>query len=173
MISLLVTGLFLTGCSSLFGGPQTTTTPNEAPPSNSAPPATTPTESEGKTPPVTAGTPTFPGDMQALEGALSEPSPLTYKLIPVDTPKGTDLNAYLDFYIEQNGSPGKNEVWLLIFPNDGHNMRFVMGALLFEKKVTVEQMLDLARNHYFPKARTGDPAAGLADLIRSVNQIVK
>ncbi len=176
MMTLLVMSLFMAGCSTLFDSRtprvvETVKVPTTQPGQPAAP--VTPAPAPDPKTPAVPSTPTFPGDMQALEAALAEPSPLTYKIMSIDTPKGTDLDAYLDLYLEQKGSPSRNEIWLLIFPNDNHNIRFVMGALLFEKKVSVQRMLEVVRGDYLPQARTGDPATGLATLIRSVNQSVK
>lgn len=116
----------------------------------------------------------MPGDMAALRAALGEGTALNYRIIVTDAPKGVDKTQYLDEMLAAKGwYPGKNELLLLVFPKDNFDIRFAMGALLFEKKVSVQAMLDLVRDNYFPKARTGDPATGLADLVRAVNQQVK
>lgn len=129
-------------------------------------------DQENNAPSITL--PELAGDMPGLQGALMEPSPLTYKIAVAEAPKGADKTAYLDQMLAaQKGYPGKNEILLLIFPQDNNDIRFAMGAFLFEKKVSVESMLQMVRSHYFPKARVGDPAGGLADLVRAVNQAVK
>lgn len=117
--------------------------------------------------------PTLPGDVAALKAALGEQTPLHYKIVVADTPGGSDKTAYLDLMLGDKGYPGNNELLLVIFPNDNHDIRFAMGAFLFEKKVSVESMLAMVRSHYLPRASTGDPSGGLADLIRAINQQVK
>lgn len=126
------------------------------------------------TPALAPGLPEIAGEMAILRAAMGEPSPLTYKISIADAPKGADKNAYLDQMLaSMGGYPGKNEVLLLLFPEDNYDIRFAMGSFLFEKKVSVESMLNMVRSHYLTKARTGDPAGGLADLIRAANQQVK
>lgn len=117
--------------------------------------------------------PQIAGDMAALKAALGESTPIRYRIAAATAPRGADKTAYLEEMLGEKGYPGKNEVLLLVFPQDHYDIRFAMGALLFEKKLSVQSMLDLVRSHYFPKARAGDPAGGLADLIRAVNSQVK
>lgn len=119
------------------------------------------------------GLPHMTGDLAALQAALGEPTVLTYRIVMADAPKGVDKTAYLDLMLGQDGSPGNNELLLVLFPAENHDIRFAMGPMFFEKKITVQAMLDLVRAHYLPKARAEDPATGLADLIRAVNQLVK
>ncbi|MFZ5823635.1 MAG: TPM domain-containing protein [Bacillota bacterium] len=145
-------------------GQQTGSNPAGGQSGSNQPPSTTPTA---------PALPKVAGDMAALEAAYAQPSPLTYKIAIADAPKGADKTAYLDEMLGDKGYPDKNQVLLLIFPEDNNDIRFAMGALLFEKKVSVESMLNMVRTHYLPKARQGDPAGGLADLIRAVNQQVK
>lgn len=182
----LVVGLaiFLTGCGSKqpatgdtgsTGGKGEQTAPVTSGKQNSTSPAS---EQGGSTQP-SSSTPTDPalpeiaGGMAALQAAYAEPSPLTYRIAIADAPQGADKTAYLDEMLGDKGYPGKNEVLLLVFPEDNYDIRFAMGALLFEKKVSVQSMLDMVRNQYLTKARQGDPAGGLADLIRAVNKQVK
>ncbi|MFZ5815639.1 MAG: hypothetical protein ACOY93_10115 [Bacillota bacterium] len=166
--------MLITGCSSSRSTQAvepvvTRETPTIAPaekPSHSTPAA-------GSTAEEASELPQLPGDMAALKAALAEASPITYRIEVANVPRGVDKTAHLDAMLGSQGYPGKNEVLLLIFPADNHDIRFAMGALLFEKKISVESMLGMVRQHYFTKVRSGDPAGGLADLIRAVNQAVK
>lgn len=118
--------------------------------------------------------PNLQGDMDALRAALGEPTEVTYSIILAnDAPQGSDRTQYLDGWLDEKGYPEKTEVLLFIFPHDNHDIRFAMGSLLFEKKVSLGSMLSLVRTEYLTKAQKHDPAGGLADLIRAINEQIK
>lgn len=118
----------------------------------------------------TAQAPKLPGDMESLQAALAEPTPVTYSISVVHLPEGMNKDDYLDQMLEAKGYPGSNEILLMVFPGDNYNIRFVLGSMLFEKKISLESMLRMVQSQYLGKSRAGDPAGGLADLIRAVNQ---
>lgn len=117
--------------------------------------------------------PELPGNMADLRAAFGEPTPVTYTVVLAKAPRGTDMTKYLDRELDKRGYPASSEIVLVIFPENNHDVRFAMGALLFEKKISLQSMLETVRNQYLDKARSGDPAGGLADLIRTVNQLVQ
>lgn len=140
-----------------------------------SPPAAEPAE-PAPAPPgesQTAKAPKLPGDMESLRTALAEPTPVTYSISVVHLPEGMEKDDYLDQLLEARGYPGSNEILLMIFPSDNYNIRFVLGSMLFEKKISLESMLRMVQTQYLPKSRAGDPAGGLADLIRAVNEQVR
>lgn len=100
-------------------------------------------------------------------------SPITYSIVVANVPKGTDINRYLDQMLDDRGYPAMDEVLLVIFPNDNYNIRFAMGGMLFDKKISLQAMLEMVQNQYLTKARNGDPSRGLADLIIAINQQVE
>lgn len=167
--------ILLTACSGKPAADPTTPPASRGEPTAPAPttePKPTPPPSTPEPAPAQA-LPEIPGDLAALQAALAESSPLTYRIAMADAPQGADKTKFLDEMLGTKGYPGKNEVLLLVFPKDNFDIRFAMGALLFEKKVSVQAMLDMVRQNYLTKARIGDPAGGLADLVRAVNSKVK
>jgi len=127
-------------------------------------------------PPVAApaqastGAASLPGDQAALKAALGAVSGVKYEIITVDTAGGKDKNDYLDAALAPKGWPEKSMLVLMIFTGENHDIRFAMGADFNQKKVSVDEMLVLVRNQYLTKAKDGNAAGGLADLIQAVNQ---
>lgn len=118
--------------------------------------------------------PDLPGDIEALKEALRAQSPVTYTIVIAhDAPREMDKTAYLDQMLEAQGYPGNNEILLVLFPADNYNIRFAMGVLVFDRRITLQQMLELVQNQYLPLSRQGDPAGGLAALINAINAQVK
>lgn len=173
---LLGLAIMLTGCGASDKTASRTTEPSATTPAKPVGAAVT----QPNTPPA-AGQPTAPatelpaiaGDLSVLQAALGEATSIRFTIHLAVTPQGADKNAYLDAMLGEKGYPAKNELVLVVFPQDNNDIRFAMGSLFFEKKVSVEAMVDLVRSHYLPKARTGDAAGGLADLIRAVSQRLK
>lgn len=154
-LALLVLAISLAGCGAeeKQAAPvhvPSTSTPSAPAPSNGAP---------GE----------IPGDTAALKAALAEKSNVHYEIVLVDDTGGRDKDAYLDWLIAEKKWPEKSSLVLVVYAKDNYDLRFAMGADFFEKKVTVDEMLALIRSSYFPKGSKGDPAGGLADLIRAVN----
>ncbi|MDF2630131.1 MAG: hypothetical protein K0R39_3962 [Symbiobacteriaceae bacterium] len=156
---LLLMAVSLAGCGSKTAKPA----PVQAP-STSAPP----TSSNGSTPGKAPGT--IPGDQAALQAALAEKSAVRYEIVVADDTGGRDQDAYLDWLTAQKKWPEASSLVLVVYAKENYDLRFAMGATFFEKKVTVDEMLTLMRSSYFPKGSKGDPAGGLAELIRAVNQ---
>lgn len=111
----------------------------------------------------------LPGDSEALEQALQAESPVNYKVLVIDGTEGEDRTDYLDRVAESWGEPARDTLLLVIYAEGNHDMRFYMGALFREQNVSVDEMLQVVRTHYLTKARVGDAAGGLADLIAVVN----
>jgi len=177
---ILATALLMSGCG-------TAQNPQPTPPPQTEPqpaPAPTPSE-EPKTPTSPADPPEapaepdpevfdIPGDTEALKEALRVKSPVTYTIVIAhDAPREMDKTEYLDQMLAEQGYPGKNEILLVLFPADNYNIRFAMGALVFDRKITLQQMLELVQNQYLPRSRQGDPAGGLAALVSAINEQVK
>lgn len=114
--------------------------------------------------------PALPGDTVALQAALAEKSAIQYEIVLVDDTGGKDKDTYFDAMLAEKNWPEQSGLVLAIFTKDNHDYRFALGAAFHEKKVDFTEILTLARNHYQPKAREGDPAAGAAALIKAVNQ---
>lgn len=134
---------------------------------------TTPVQAPSTSTPSMPGgvkAPDLPGDQAALKAALAEKSPVRYEIVVVEDTGGKDLNAYLDSLLEEKKWPEKSVLVLAVFAKDNYDLRFAMGADFFEKKVSVDEMLALSKSTYFPKAREKDPSAGLAALVKAVNQ---
>lgn len=170
----LSAALILAGCGS-------GATPEPTPPQQSEPQPTPKTPQEPDTPSPSDAPekpeepdlqiPELPGDMEALREALRAPSPITYTIVIAhDAPREMDKTAYLDQMLAEKGYPGKNEILLVLFPADNYNIRFAMGALVFDRKITLPQMLELVQTQYLTRSRQGDPAGGLAALINAINQ---
>lgn len=109
------------------------------------------------------------GDMKALEKTLNESAPIRYRILVVNETEGEDPSAYLERVAAQWGEPKADSLLLVLFANDNWNLRFYMGSKLSAAGVTVDEMLALVRDHYFPRSRKGDPSGGLTDLVRAVN----
>lgn len=178
-LTCLITGvmaLLITGCSS---------SPTAGPVSQPAPPpaqpaAIAPAQPAATAPVATAPAPAVPGldavaGVKGNEGALAqvlaEPSAVTYRLNVQPGNVTRDKTEILDEILAQKQLPGQNDLVLVVFTGDG-DIRFAMGALFTQKKVTVDEMLQLVRSHYLIESRKGDQAQGLANLIRAVNQRV-
>ena len=102
--------------------------------------------------------------------ALSEASPVAYRVIVVGAIGGTDKTKYLDQVVAEHGKLAANEMILVVFAQDGYDIRFEMGSLFRQKGVTVDEALGLVRSQYQVKARAGEPENGLAALIRAINK---
>lgn len=112
----------------------------------------------------------LPGDQNAWKAALNAPSPVKYRVLVIDDTDGEDRTAYLDRMAEKWGLPAADELYLVLFTKANYDLRFYMGANFRAKGVTVDEMLSLARTHYFTKSQKGDVTGGLADLVTAVNQ---
>lgn len=176
---VLSAALLVSGCGSAQqpapDPPPTQTEPQPSPP---PPPTDNPNPPTAETPPETPGgnepeVPDLPGDKEALRTALKAETPITYTIVIADAPREMDKTAYLDQMLAEQGYPGKNEILLVIFPADNYNTRFAMGALVFDRKISLQQMLEMVQNQYLARSRRGDPAGGLADLINAINEKVK
>ncbi|MBY6278322.1 hypothetical protein, partial [Symbiobacterium thermophilum] len=111
---------------------------------------------------------------EALREALRVQSPITYTIVLAhDAPREMDKTAYLDQMLAEQGYPGKNEILLVLFPADNYNIRFAMGSLVFDRRITLQQMLELVQSQYLTRSRQGDPAGGLAALINAINERAK
>lgn len=179
-VMILSTALLATGCGSAQQpAPEPPPTQTEPQPSPPAPPTDNPTPpSTPETPPATPGgsepeVPDLPGDKEALRSALKAETPITYTIVIADAPREMDKTAYLDQMLAEQGYPGKNEILLVLFPADNYNIRFAMGALVFDRKISLQQMLEMVQSQYLTRSRRGDPAGGLADLINAINEKVK
>lgn len=182
----LATALILS-LALLAGGCGLGKPPETDPPPTTVEPTPTPTPEPGENPqgnepgdtPTQPGNqpepevPSLPGDMPALREALKAETPVTYTIVVANAPREVDKTAYLDQILEERGYPGRNEVLLVIFPEDNYNIRFAMGALLFDQKISLQQMLDMVQNQYLTRARQGDPAGGLAALVDAINAKAK
>ena len=115
-------------------------------------------------------TPTVAGNQGALAAALAEPSRVRYEIVVSDSPAEVDKDAELDSLLKQRNWPEAPTMVLMLFPKANHDLRFAMGADFNQKKVGIDEVLAMVRSFYFPKAKAGDPASGLADLVRSINQ---
>lgn len=138
-----------------------TTQPQVAP--VQAPSATVPSRPSLKAPDL-------PGDQAALSAALAEKSAVRYEVVVADDPAVTDKDAYLDHLLAEKHWPEGAMLVVVVFPASGFDARVAMGADFHTKQLNVDEMLTLLRTTYFAKARQNDPAGGLADLVRAVNQ---
>lgn len=114
--------------------------------------------------------PDLPGDRAAVEAALAEKTAVQYEIVLVDDTAGKEIDAYFDSMLEAKKWPDKSMLVIAIFTKKNFDYRLSTGALFTEKKVDFSEILSLARSNYAPKAREGDPSAGLAALIKAVNQ---
>lgn len=112
----------------------------------------------------------LPGDALALDQALQADGPVKYKVLVVDSTNGEDKTAYLDRVASEWEQPAANSLLLVVFTQDNYDIRFYLGATFREHGVTVDDMLQLVRGTYLPKARQQDAAGGLTALIGAVNE---
>lgn len=119
---------------------------------------------------VKSGTPVMAGDQAALSAALAERSTVRFEIVVSDEPAEADKDAALESLLKERNWPEPSAMVFMVFPKANNDLRFAMGADFFQKKVGVDEVLNLVRSLYFTKAKAGDPAAGLADLVRAVNQ---
>lgn len=133
-------------------------------------PVTAPSASTLPAPSGTAKGPELPGDKAALQGALAEKSAVQYQIITVDEAGIQDKEAHFDGLLAQKSWPEKSMLVVAVYTKDNFDFRFAMGADFNDKKVTPSEMYSLIKNNYQPKARENDPSAGLALLIKAVNQ---
>lgn len=154
LVATLMIAIAVAGCKAK-------STPVSAP--GAAPPSATP---------PAAVTVDLPGDKAALTAALSEHVNLQYQIVMAEV-KGGDKDAHLDKLLADKKWPDSSMMVLVVYTDANYDIRFAMGADFFAKKVTVDEVLSLVRTTYLPKARQSDPAGGLADLIRAVDQRMK
>ena len=177
---ILSTALILSGCGSADNPPPSPPPQTEPQPTpNPTPPETPETPSQPADAPEDPAepepdVPALPGDTEALKEALRVQSPITYTIVLAhDAPREMDKTAYLDQMLAEQGYPGKNEILLVLFPADNYNIRFAMGSLVFDRRITLQQMLELVQSQYLTRSRQGDPAGGLAALINAINERAK
>lgn len=168
-LALAAVVLALTGCSlrGALGQPAPVARPVPPSPTVKPIPATPPSV----LPTPTAETmPAVAGNAEELKLALTEPAQIRYyiRVLPDIGSKSID-EAFADLDAEV-GKLESNVLLLAIFPQKNHDIRFAMGPIFTQKKVSVDEMLALVRSEYLPEARKQDPATGLSRLIRSVNQ---
>jgi hypothetical protein len=110
------------------------------------------------------------GDRAALDQAMAESSAIHPRILVVDdTGDGRSLTDYLELVADQWGEPRHNSLLLVVFTGRNNNIRFWMGADMIRAGITVDEMLDWLHMIYFDRTHLGDPAGGLARLIRRVN----
>jgi len=114
----------------------------------------------------------LPGNAADLASALAEKAPVKYRIVTVSDTQGKDTSGYFDQALEQSGALASDTLLLMVFLKANYDIRFAMGADFAAKQVMVEDVLGLVRSEYLGEARKGDPAAGLAKLVRAVNQRV-
>lgn len=164
--ALVVVAAALAGCGPADLGPPPVSLPDP-------PPVQVPVESDLKPevpPRPSRPNVTLQGDQAELNRALAEPSPIKFEVLPVGNLNGEEKSEYLNRLLEDQNWPERHTLVLVIFTNDGYDIRFAMGATFFEHGLSVDEMLTLVRSLYLPSVRTGDPAGGLADLVRAVNE---
>jgi len=118
----------------------------------------------------TATTPEIAGNQGALSAALAENSAVRYEIVVSGEPASADKDEALDKLLQDRKWPEAPMMVLMVFPSANHDIRFALGTNFNQKKVAVDEILTLVRSAYFTKVREGDPAAGLAELVRAVNQ---
>lgn len=171
LMLVVLMALMLTGCgaqkrsSAPAASPQPDSLAPVAPSQQPSPPA----KADEPAKPPTAGW-QLPGKMDLLQRALAEPAALTYQIEVIREGGIADKTAYLDQFLGTKNWPEPNMLVLLVFADNGHDIRFAMGANMSAAKVSVDEMLSLVRSLYLPAARQGDPADGLAQLIQAVNK---
>lgn len=109
------------------------------------------------------------GSQAELDAALKQSSAIRYKILVVDEAPA-DRTDYLDEVLDAWGWPAPDQLYLVIYPKANYDLRFAMGAKLTLNKVTVEEMVSLARSEYFTRSQKGDAAGGLAALIQAINK---
>ncbi|HYF91022.1 MAG TPA: hypothetical protein VD969_02120 [Symbiobacteriaceae bacterium] len=111
----------------------------------------------------------LPGDKAALRTALSEKSAVQYEIVTIDEAGIRDKDAHFDTLLAQKNWPESSMLVVAVYTQDNYDFRYAMGGIFNEKKVAPTDMYALIKEHYQPKARSGDPSAGLAALIKAVN----
>lgn len=181
---LLITALLVAaGCSGRSTNQSTAPKPDQTPASTPSPaqsPATTPAQNpaQPQTPaqyqapagPTAEAVQALPGSAEQLKAALAEKSSVKFEIRLV---KDTGVKSVSDAFeaeLAQVGNPGADTLLLFIYPSANHDIRFAMGGNFARQKFTVDEMLGLVRTHYLPEARKQNPAGGLAELIRRINQ---
>lgn len=109
----------------------------------------------------------LPGNAAALKAILARQSAVSFQVITVSEPV-LNRDTYLDSLLAQRKWPEPSMFVVVVFQQDGFDLRFAMGADFSQRQVAVNEVLDMARSLYFPKARAGDPAGGLADLLQAI-----
>ncbi|HEY3364446.1 MAG TPA: TPM domain-containing protein [Symbiobacteriaceae bacterium] len=112
----------------------------------------------------------LPGDQAGLTAALKQTASVQFQIVTAADVGGPTKDAYLDKLLADKKWPETNMLVLVVYPQDNYDIRFAMGGAFFEKRFTIDDMLGLVRSNYLPRARKEDPAGGLADLIRAINQ---
>lgn len=175
---LIILGALLAGCGKATlwqgHGPEGQTT-QPAPPVTAPNPSTPPVTAPNPTsPPPTSTLPnpstapssgTIPGDSKALEAALSAPTTLGYK-IEIVNEQVADPAKYLDDRLAK-GAPGANELLFLLFAGNNWNLHFGLGPM--NPPMSPAELYAQVKSYYQPKAKAGDPAGGMADLINALN----
>ena len=109
-------------------------------------------------------------DAGPVRVALSESSPVTYRVIVVGGVSGADKTQTLDQLVAQHGKLAAGELMLVVFAQDNYDVRFEMGSLFRSKGVSAEEILGLVHTQYQPKVRAGQPENGLVALIQAINK---
>ncbi|HYG56738.1 MAG TPA: hypothetical protein VD902_01530 [Symbiobacteriaceae bacterium] len=112
---------------------------------------------------------TLPGDAGAVKQALAERSTVRYRILIVDDVAGESREAYLDRVLAAWGWPPADTLQLVIFTQANYDLYFAMGADFAKAGMGVPDMLKQIHEVYLPDVRNGDPALGLAKLIRALN----
>jgi hypothetical protein len=168
---LIILGALLAGCGKATlwpghgpeGGSAQGTTPAAPVQTPSQPGKTTSPASPGQGSAAPDGT--IPGNSKALEAALSSPATLSYKIEIVNEPVA-DPAKYLDDRLAK-GAPGANELLFVLFAGNNWNLHFGLGAM--NPPLGADQVYAQVKALYQPKAKAGDPAGGLADLVNGLN----
>lgn len=172
---LIILGALLAGCGKATlwpghgpEGPSGKTTQSSAPPVNTPNP-TQPSGTTTTTPPTTTSPApadgAIPGNSKALEAALSAPATLSYRIEIVSEPVA-DQSKYLDDRLAKGGL-GANELLFVLFAGNNWNLHFGLGAM--NPPLPADQVYAQVKAVYQPKAKAGDPAGGLADLVNALN----
>lgn len=109
-------------------------------------------------------------DAGTVRVALSEASPIAYRVIVAGDLGGVSKDQYLDQVVQAHGKLQGGELILVVYARDNYDVRFELGPLFRQRNVTAADILGLVRSVYQPKSRAGDPDGGLAALIRAINQ---
>ena len=129
-----------------------------------------PTPPPAETPKPAVAAPALPGNQADLKAALAEPSAIAYQIQVIDDDPTPDVTTYFDSWLERGNAPTGNTLLLAVFSRSHYDIRFALGPALSARHLSVDDLLSAVRSEYLPAARDGDPAQGLARLVRAVNQ---